>query len=260
MMPMIYIRYLLFAAAIVTSGVMAPSAAAQSESQLQRENQRLAQQVRELTNELDIAKKRIEELEQQVAQLERALAAARNTQQPGKVREEVTIDESEPTASPRALLRALQFEYAETMKDMELGSSGDRERTIYMRTLQRWQAAMMRKYRSQVQWHVRLERETATRAGYDLRLAAVDPVTYTQLGPAIDVSLPRSLARRYELMRNRDGAEVLVLRGTLIPHITINPDRVEPGAFDNPPLIGPFAEFGLTVEPRSLLAVEDDEE
>lgn len=235
-------------------------AAAQSDNDLRRENQRLNTQLRETTAELEAARARIAQLEQQVARLERALAAASGSPAPTtpSTQDEVTIDETEPTASPRALLRTLKEEYEQAMEEQEIGREGDRTRAHYMRNLQRWQAAMTRKYRSQVQWHVQVEDAASTRSGYDLKVRAVDPVTHVQLGPAFDVSLPRNLARRYEALRSRE-AEVFVLSGTLIPRITINANRHAAGPFDNPPLIGPFAEFQFSVDPRSLVAATDEE-
>lgn len=250
--------YILFAMVL---GLSSP-VLGQSDGDLRRENQRLTTQLRENSRELEAAKARITELEQQVARLERALAALRGEQPPAAPTDEiVTIDESEPSASPRALLRALAADYEETMKDVEIGSGreGDRTRANYMRSLQRWQAGISRKYRAQIQWHVRVEGETATRTGYDLRLRAVDPVTKATLGDAFEISLPQAMARRYETIRDRDRGEVLVLRGTMSPRVVLNPDRHTSGPFDNPKLIGPFAEFGFSIEPRSLLAAGEDE-
>lgn len=248
--------YILFA---IVLGLTAP-ALAQGEGELRRENQRLTTQLRESNRELEAAKSRITELEQQVARLERAVAVLRGEQPPATPTDEVvTIDESEPSASPRALLRALAADYEEAMKDAEIGREGDRARANYMRLLQRWQAGTSRKYRSQIQWHVRVEGETATRTGYDLRLRAVDPVSNAALGDAFDISLPRAMARRYEAIRDRDRSAVLVLRGTMAPRVVLNPDRHASGPFDNPKLIGPFAEFGFSIEPRSLLAAGEDE-
>ncbi len=234
--------------AVMQLGLIAPHAAAQNIDELRRENQRLRAELEEKVRELEAAQSRI-------AELERALAAAHGERQRDDDEPEVTIDESVPSASPRALRRALSQDYAETLGDQEIGSADSRERNLYMRQLTRWQAAAARKYRSPIQWHVRVDREHQTRTGYDLRLTAIDPESHAELGDPFDLTLPRSVARRYEAMREQTETTILVLRGTLIPAVQVNPERHEAGAFDSPRLIGPFAEFGFTIEPRSLLRV-----
>ena len=94
--------------------VLAPvsSAVAQSDRDLRDENQRLTTEVKQLTRELEAAKGRIQELQRQVESLRTALATVRRSspqRSPAPLEEEaLTIDESVPNASPRALLRALK--------------------------------------------------------------------------------------------------------------------------------------------------------
>ena len=245
-----YPLILLIAAISLTS----QPAWSQNNEDLRSENQQLRSQLNQVTSELQAAQDRIAELEAQLVALERALAAARGETIEDPSSDETTIDESEPSASPRALYRALQKDYQQALQDLEPGQVGDRDRTNYMRVLNRWRAGAARQFRAQVQWHVQVEEEFATRSGYDLRLRAVDPVTHVPLGAPFSVSLARTLARHYETLRDNRQIDTYVLRGTLQPQITVNPQRPEAGPFDNPPLIGPFAEFGFTVEPRSLAA------
>lgn len=243
---------------IITLSIMGSSPFAYGEQQdadLRREVTRLTAELERTTRELEAARARIAELDQEVSQLRRARTTDNDDR---RVDEEVTIDESTADASPRALFNAMVDDFNNTVEGMEIGRPDDRERALYMRTLTRWQAAAGRKFRSPVEWHVRVVNETQTRAGYDLRLEAIDPSTHVQLGDAFDISLPRSIARRYETMRDQDETNVMILRGTLIPMVNINPERSEPGPFDNPRLIGPFMEFGFTVEARSLLRPTDE--
>jgi hypothetical protein len=89
-------------------------------------------------------------------------------------------------------------------------------------------------------------------------MVAVDPVTETKLGDPFSVMLTRTLADRLAAYERRGELGLLVLRGTLIPDVQINEDRPERGSFDKPLFIGPFAEFGYTIEVKSLLPVADD--
>src|SRR5690606_14942946 len=75
---------------------IAQPAAAQSDNDLRRENQRLQSELQDTTRELEAARSRIEELQREVARLERALELARGSR-PGDSSptppEQVTIDE-----------------------------------------------------------------------------------------------------------------------------------------------------------------------
>ena len=66
--------------------------------------------------------------------------------------------------------------------------------------------------------------------------------------------LTRNLRKRLLQLEQRGELGVLQLKGVLVPKVTINPDRHERGTFDNPRLIGRFAEFGLYVEAASVVA------
>lgn len=247
-------RWLALIAVVFSMAVLAGSTHVQQDDDLRRENQ-------QLRDELEKAQQRIEELEAEVERMQQAIDRLRN--RPGDdlpdSDEEVTIDESQPDASPRALLAALTEHYNEFVGDMDPGQAGERSRELYLRNLNRWRSRVSREFRSQVQWHVRVINASESRRGYDLKVAAVDPETHVQLGEPFAVTIGRSTARRYEQFRSRNDVDVLVARATLIPEITINPSRQTAGPFDNPPLIGPFAEFGFKLEIRSLLPVGEDE-
>ncbi len=238
------------------------TAAAQNDRDLRDENQRLKTEVRQLTRELDAAKARIEKLERQVESLRTSLTAARRytpTQPAPLEPDPVSIDESIPTASPRALLSALKKSYAQAMGSLERGDEGGADRTAYMRAVDRWAAAANREYRTKIVWHVQVLSTNPTRHGLDVKVQAVDPKTGTKLGDPFVVALQRTAARRYEQLQQRSGSDVLVLSGTLHPQIIQNPRRAVVGAFDNPRFIGPYAELRLTVDGTTLLPPTDED-
>ncbi len=249
---------------LAAAALLAPTgnAAAQSDRDLRDENQRLKTEARQLTRELDAAKARIEKLERQVESLRMSLAAARRSgpTDPAPLEPDpVTIDESVPTASPRALLNALQQSYTQTLGSLERGAEGDADRTAYMKAVGRWAAAASREYRTKIVWHVQVLSANPTRRGLDVKVQAVDPKTNTKLGDPFVVALQRSAARRYELRQQRAASDVLVLSGTLRPQIVQNPQRAVVGAFDNPRFIGPYAELRLTVDATTLLPPTDED-
>ena len=249
-------------ACLAAAALLAPTgnAAAQSDRDLRDENQALKTEVRQLTRELDAAKAKIKKLERQVESLRMSLATARRSgpTEPAPLEPDpVTIDESIPTASPRALLSALQKSYAQALGSLERGGEGDADRTAYMRAVDRWAAAATREYRSKIVWHVQVLSANPTRRGLDVKVQAVDPKTHTELGDSFVVALQRTAARRYEQLQQRSGSDVLVLSGTLRTQIVQNPRRAVVGAFDNPRFIGPYAELRLTVDASSLLPPTD---
>lgn len=238
---------------------IAPQTQAQSDSQLRRQNDELRERVRELTEELRQANQQIAELQKTIAQLERDLDAARSGR--GEVpplEEKVSIDESTPDASPRALLSHLQEDYQATLGEMETGSTGDRERNAYMRALERWTKRVNRELRMPIEWHVKVVDAVRASRGVRLELIAIDPEHGTELGDSFIGTLnSSSVIRRLERFDENGQMDHLVLRGVLEPKVSINPGRDAPGTFNTPPFIGPFAEFAMTVTIETMLPPEE---
>lgn len=253
---------------LVALHVPAAPAAAQSDSDIRRQNQQLTAQVRDLEQELQASRDQIEKLKARIAQLERQLAqrggSAGDTPIADPEPEKVSIDESVPHASPRALYAAVLASHDQALGGIDLGRDGDGKRRAYLKRLEAWAASANRQFRGQIVWHVRLvDARTEDVIGdrtpeHIATLIAVDPVTNVQLGDQFDVVLPKALAARLERLAQRDALGVMVLRGTIIPAIRVNPDRTERGSFDNPPFIGPFAEYLWSIDVRSLKSVEED--
>jgi hypothetical protein len=232
---------------------LAAPAAAQSQRDLRIENEQLQAQVADLQVRLQARIAEIEELHQRIARLEQQLAAAGRGSMRPRPPEQVTIDESDPRSSPRALLRALGESYVAALGEMEMGDDEDgRERRAYMRMLERWVARVNREMTAPVQWHVRLLEVSGSPRRLAVRMTAVDPVTDVELGDPFEALVPRALARRVDSLLADDGDAVLLLRGVLRPAVAVNPRRRTSGPFDSPRLVGPFAEFHFAVEASSL--------
>ncbi len=239
------------------------SAAAQSESDLRRANEALRNELRDAQLRLDAANKRIRELEAQVAQLREALAAGGGAPAPlpDLPPEEVSIDESVPNASPRALFNALVASYAGATKDLELGTDrpDDKQRIAYARAVDSWVKAANRQFKDKITWHVRIDetmRDPNT-GQHLVRLVAVDPKTDVVLGEPFVVRIDRPTAMRLQRMERYADLSVLILSGVMEPQARYNPDRQAPGPFEKD-LIGPFAEFGFSVEVTSLVPPEKE--
>ncbi|MHC4218466.1 MAG: hypothetical protein ACYSU7_08420 [Planctomycetota bacterium] len=233
----------------------AGTATAQSDADLRRENQRLRTEASDLQRELDAARNRIEQLEREVEKLRQLLAAAPSPSSPPApiAKEKVSIDESVPHASPRAMVRALKEGYLAAMLDLDPGQPNTRAREAYLRELSRWARRVNREMKSPILWHVRItERVAAPLDIPALEVRAVDPKTNAVLGDPFPVTLPRATVRRLRQLEDRGQLDVLVLRGVLMPEVMVNPQRDERGLFDKPLFVGPFAEFRFVVEASSL--------
>jgi hypothetical protein len=231
-------------------------ATGQSDRDLREDNQRLQTQVNDMRRELDAARTRIADLERQLQALMRRVGPTTGspvTTQP----EQVSIDESVPNASPRALLRATRESYAEATSDFEIGDydspTGRRQRAAYLRAVESWAKRIQREMRSSVVWHIRML-PMAEQGGDEpgLRVRAVDPETDVELGDPFTIRLNSAIRRKLATLEQRGPIDVLVLKGVLMPRVTVNQDRMDPGPFNNPPLIGPFAEFRFIVTANSL--------
>ncbi len=243
-----------------------------TEADLLRENLRLTTQVQQLQKDLKDALEKNKQLDARVAELETRLAATQQPAVPASPAtppkfvapaispEVVTIDESIPHASPRALFNAAVASYEQATAGIEKGQPGDGLRRGYIKKLDGWRGKVNREFRSPIKWYVRV---IDSRQGSDgqrmFTLVAVDPQTDVRLGDQFDVNLAKPLVNRLARSESRCELGVMILRGTLIPEIRINEVREVRGSFDKPPFIGPFAEFLFHVDVSSLTQPREDE-
>ena len=240
--------------ALLLSSIIATPARAQSDAELRRQNQELTTQVKDLQAELDAARKQLQAAEARLAALEAQLAARAagggSKIIPPLEPEHVTVDESKPQASPRALFNAAVESYKQAVGSLPIGHPGDRENVAYMRAVERWAPACERSLRMPIDWHVRVLEGRRDRIAI---LQAVDPVTDARLGDPFQVQFPKTLATRIDDLAAGGDPGVLVLKGTSIVDITVNPDRLMPGSFDKPRFVAPYAEFEVTVDVSSIV-------
>lgn len=244
-------------------GVFSGTSHAQSESDLRRENQALRAQLQDTEAELDAAREQIRELEAEIRRLNAELQAersGRSTPAP-PVEPEVTVDESEPAATPRALLRTVQETYQERFEDMDLGEPGSPERASYLRNLSRWANQINRQYREQVNWHARFIETVPVQGNPAIRIVAIDPITHVELGDEFIARIAsRPLARRLESQLERQRDNIFQFRGVLHPQVQVNERRETAGTFNKPPFVGPFVEFVLGAEITAVMPPIDPEE
>lgn len=156
--------------------------------------------------------------------------------------------------SPDHLLGQLKTEFREAFPDP--APTDERGRRQYLRVVAQWANKINREYRQRIDWVCEIVSRDlvgADEAFVDLQV--IDSKTGEPVGSRFLIEWPRRL--RSTLGRFEDGSRVRV-RGLLIPEVRTNESRAEPGAFDIPPLIGPYVEFRFTVQLTAAGVVEDD--
>ena len=202
-----------------------------------------------LAEELAKAKARIAELEAEVAALRAQIAGA-----PPVPAAAAPAADADPFASPAAIRRALESDYTRSLAE-RLPAAGDATATaIFRRELERWVAGANRGYRHPVRWNGRLLKSEPSGERLLVTLEPIDPRSGDSLGEAFTVALEPRIARRMAAAaRANVNGEPWTVVGTFVPEVRANPDRMERGDFDNPPLLGPGAELFWRLEVDSLV-------
>ena len=170
----------------------------------------------------------------------------------------VTIDETKPGASPRALLRAMSLRYEQDLGGLDRGDdTRSPARANYTRELQRWIRSIEREVRLPIEWHVRITGRAEIPGG-GVMMQAVDPVSDAKLGDPFPARVSSAIMGRLRLMEQRDLLEdPVILKGLISPDLVFNAQRLDAGAIDRPRFVGPFTEFGFDVIVRSVLPLPD---
>ncbi|MCA9278399.1 MAG: hypothetical protein H6815_07045 [Phycisphaeraceae bacterium] len=158
--------------------------------------------------------------------------------------------DADPFSSPWALRAAVVRSYFEQMSIIPRSTL--REQDLFHDAVARWTRTTSRELRSQIEWTVsieRIERDVDGGRRFSGYLRVMDPRTGIGVGPAILVPIPERYAVR--ALRAPD-VSYWELRGEVIAEPRYNPDRAERGIFDEPPIIGPFAEHGWKLMWRNM--------
>jgi hypothetical protein len=227
-------------------------AAAQSDADLRREVQRLELENAELKERLRRAEDRIKQLEAQI----QSMQTSGGTGATPAEEEQVSIDETQPLASPRAIVAALRASYETAMDGMEMGEPDSRERTRYRGALERWSVASEREMRGTIEWRVAVAEVKPHANGKDfvVVMQAVDPKYGTKLGKPFEALLPGNRTRNLE--GGTDGQ--WELKGRLTTDIILDERITGEGAFENAMYLGSFAELRYAVEVITLVRAEEE--
>ncbi|MEM1166747.1 MAG: hypothetical protein AAGI30_10715 [Planctomycetota bacterium] len=160
-----------------------------------------------------------------------------------------------PLASPSHLAAALQADYEASLTP-PTGTPNDGVLTRYFAELGRWaQLSEPRHevFRGPVAWVVALEWITPRSPGVQLRFQVIDPFTGAPFSQRrLDVRVPDRLA---DIVAQRPGHQLWLLGAVVRPTVRVDPQRREPGYFDDPQFIGPYAAMELSIDAIQLEAI-----
>lgn len=238
---------------------------------LRQQNEQLKAKVADLQSALEAARKRITELEDQIAPTLGTKGSKASPAKPKTNPAQTTNSSADPNdatlmKSPEQAESAIRAAYRSDYAASGLPEFGSdkwsEDEAIYERWLRKWIASTDRNFRKSVSWTVVIERSfRANRTESVATLVAWNPEENEQIGDPFQVRIPtRTLERIYRAMRIAGGTVALKLQGVYIPHLQFNRNRIARGPFDTPPFIGPMAELRWSLDVKSLSPVRQEAE
>ncbi|MFO0828786.1 MAG: hypothetical protein U0572_11650 [Phycisphaerales bacterium] len=206
----------------------------------------LQRRIEELEKELEAAKERIRELEKDLAAAQASKAGGSNASAPATPPAEIPADQA--LASPDTFLRFAQQAYASEFTDASVAAapneSADAAGVRLQRRIERWTAAMNREWRKSVRWLVQHGKAQIRSDGVTVQVTVLDEATGAPIGEAFEITLDARQAKRYsERVGRAAPPERWVLSAVFAPRFVANPNRMDPGVFNHPPLVGPGVEL-----------------
>ena len=234
---------------------------------LRLKNEQLEARVSDLESTLEAARKKISELEATIRSMEKSTSKV-NPISTAKKSPDVSNEKSNdtPYQSPSAIKSAIQKEYTAAFNSSKLSKPGTsqwtRDDSAYRKWLQVWITATDRLHQKRIDWTVVLQRtDPLSPTESIVTLAPWDNDRQEVAGDSFQSQIPtRILDRIRRVMENKEQNIPLQLKGVYFPHLNLNPKRMDPGPFDNPPFIGPMVELQWSVAIKSLSPVTTSEE
>lgn len=209
-----------------------------------------AKQLEDTKKQLDSAQNRIRELNAENDRLRRQLSEATQgapgTSAPPAGAAPVP---EEPLSSPEALMRALVKSYERNLTGKPRDTRHELSR--YHGEVRDWVRDVAREIRGPFAWNIVVQSVATPSAA-----SSAADVTFTVVGPdgkglgaPVTTSFPVRFAKQLAQAAPQSMWKVV---GTGGARPNFNEKRAEPGATNDPPLIGPFAEFGFDLQIRSV--------
>ena len=93
-----------------------------------------------------------------------------------------------------------------------------------------------------------------------LKLLAVDPSTGEKFDQPFSIALNRQLTRRLSQLEQKDELDTFILIGVLTPKLKLTTQSDTSDPFHNPRLVGPFAEFGFSIDVKTIVPIEKEDD
>lgn len=245
---------LLRAATVAASIAFVPAAPAsaqdappQSMNDLRQEIDRLRQELSRRDADLDAAKAQIAALKAEIAALKVATTAV--GAQPPAAAAPAPVP-ADPTIGPGGLLSTLQAEYLAAFPS--LPDTGDQQKlNLHLRSLEPWCAKANRDGIRQYAWVGSVDQASVRAQGRNVGFVVVFRNGTREFKQPFVVD--QGMLTR---VRAKDGG---LLDGDLQfnviakPKLAVNGARPSPGAFENPPMVGPYIDFLLDLELKSVV-------
>lgn len=221
----------------------------------------LAAENRALRDELETTRSRVIALEEEVARLlderqqlqsslrraENLLANLRRLITPAEVPDdepEVAAIPSDPLASPASLLRELRTRYHAHMLGVSHETEADHR--AFAERARSWHRTINRELRGRRTWLVRLDdMEPVNGRDPVVRMTVFDPETRLPIGEPFDTAFPVRFMDQFERGTKSELWEVTAL---VVADPELNVERLEPGVFEFPTLVGPMMEFDFELD------------
>ena len=247
-------------------------------TELRRENARLRERVAELeatvaAREASIAslERAMIELRREIASLQAALQGVGTGTAPTTAPPPTTVAEPEfaelPTdrfGAPEAMLAFTVESFNEAFGAAvpDFGPEGEdaTARRLHMQELKRWARRVTRQEASPVEWTIEVVRLDELDRDGELQFRVVHPGSKLPYSDrvflaSIEGAMYRSLMREDEPLS--EGVWILEGRARITPEI--EPALEQPLAFDVPPFVGPYVEFGFDLDVQRMRRPVDEE-
>lgn len=152
---------------------------------------------------------------------------------------------ADPLGSPESLCRSVIEAYGRTFAGFSIET--DAARADYQRRLEQWSASVAQSIHGQTKWRMVISDIRPAGRGRDApaRFQVIDPGTGLPIGRSFLGIIP---ARMLLKIDDPKVAQLWDVTLDVAPRPELNPDRLAPGAFNYPPLIGPMVEFQFDMD------------